>query len=226
MVDYVLPAMTARGWKGYIAEPCFVWASGSTLYDDHGLVNARTQRIDKFASAGWDIINHTTTHRQMGSLSNDYDIRYEIENARAWALAHGWYRGSEFYASPQSSTSVTAETAIRNTGIVLQRHAKHPNVHLTQFGVDNPHHIGSHDMGNQTYNTIKGYLDMAEAYCCDLFLFGHSTVAGGAVDGSTVPGVSTQMYQTTLNLVLDDIKTRESAGRVVVPDGLTGWYYG
>ena len=184
VLDYVLPAMTARGWKGYIAEPCFVWTSGTTLYDDHSLSNSRTQRVDKFAAAGWDIINHTTTHRQMGSLSNDYDIRYEIENARAWALAHGWVRGSEFYASPQSSTSVTAESTIKASGIVLQRHAKHPNVHVTQFGVDNPHHVGAYDMGNQTFATIKSYIDMAIAYGCDLFPFAHNTVSGGAVNGS------------------------------------------
>lgn len=226
VLDYVLPAMTERGWKGYIAEPCFVWASGSTLYDDHSIVNSRTQRMDQFAAAGWDIINHSTTHRAIGGLSNDYEMRYEIENARAWALAHGWVRGSEFYASPQSSTSVTAESTIRNAGIVAQRHAKHPNVHLTQFGVDNPHHIGAYDMGNQTFATIKSYIDMAVAYGCDLFLFAHNTIAGGAVDGSTVPGVSTQMYETTLNLVLDYIQSLETAGTVVVPDGMTGWYYG
>lgn len=225
-LDYVLPAMNLRGWKGYIAEPCFIWTSGSTLYDDHSLDNARTQRVDQFAAAGWDIINHSTTHRAIGGLSNDYEIRYEIENARAWGLAHGWVRGSEFYASPQSSTSVTAETILRNAGLVVQRHAKHPNVHLTQFGVDNPHHLGSYDMGNQTYATIKSYIDMAVAYCCDLFMFAHNTIAGGAVDGSTVPGVSTQMYETTLNLVLDYIKSLETTGTVVVPDGMTGWYYG
>lgn len=81
-------------------------------------------------------------------------------------------------------------------------------------------------MGNQTYATIKSYIDMAVAYCCDLFMFAHNTIAGGAVDGSTVPGVSTQMYETTLNLVLDYIKSLETTGTVVVPDGMTGWYYG
>lgn len=226
VIDYVLPAMQERGWRGYIAEPCFVWTSGSTLYDTHNENGARKSRMDLFRDAGWDIANHTTTHRQIGALANDYEIRYEIDNARAWQLAHGWIKGSEFYVSPQSSTSVLAETTIRNAGIVLQRHAKHPNVHLTQFGVDNPHHIGSYDFGNITYATIKGYIDMAVSYGCDLFLFGHNTVAGGAVDGSTVPGVSTQTYLTTLILMLDYIKSLESQGTVVVSDGLTGWYYG
>lgn len=225
VIDYVLPAMKSKGWKGYVAEPLFVWSSGSTLYENHNESGARINRLNTLYSEGWDVVNHTTSHRQIGSLVNDYEIRYEIENARSWAVAHGFTRGSEFYVSPQSSTSVLAEAVIKNLGFVTQRHAKHPNTHVTQFGIDNPHHIGSYDMGNQTYATIKSYIDMAVSYKCDLFLFAHNTVLGGVGDGSTVPGSSTQMYLTTLNLVLDYIKNLELNGSVTVPGTISDWYY-
>jgi hypothetical protein len=225
VIDYVLPAMQERGWKGYIAEPCFVWSSGSVLYDNHAENGDRVARMNVFDAAGWDFPNHTTTHRAMGSLSNDYEIWYEIQNQRTWAHSHGWVKGSEFYVSPQSSTSVLAENTIAASGIVAQRHAKHRNVHVTQFGVDNPHSIGSYDIGNVTYAAIKAVIDVNVAYLADTFLFGHNTVAGGAVDGSTIPGVSTQTYYTTLILVLDYIKSLESAGLVTVANGFSGWYY-
>lgn len=226
VIQYVLPAMQSRGWRGYIAEPCFVWSAGSTRYDDLSESGSRVTRMNTFAAAGWDIINHTTTHRAIGSLSNDYDIRYETENWKAWALAHGWTKGFEFYASPQSSTSVLAERVIRETGICLQRHAKKRDIYRTPWGIDNPHHLGSVDMGNSTYTTIKAAIDANIAYRADMHLFAHNTVAGGAADGSTTPGVSTQMYYTTLILVLDYLKSLEQAGTITIADGMSGWYYG
>ena len=223
VIQYVLPAMQSRGWRGYIAESCQV---GGTRWDDLSESTARTTRMNTFAAAGWDIINHTTTHQQIGLLANDYQIRYEIENWKAWALAHGWTKGFEFYASPQSSTSVLAERVIRETGICLQRQAKKRDIYRTPWGIDNPHHLGSVDMGNSTYATIKAAIDTNIAYRADLHLFAHNTVAGGAADGSTVPGVSVQMYYTTLILVLDYLKSLEQAGAITVADGLSGWYYG
>lgn len=225
VIDYVLPAMQARGWRGYIAEPCFVWSSGSTRYDNMSEAGARVSRMNTFAAAGWDIANHTTTHRAIGSLTNDFDIRYEVENWKAWALANGWTKGYEFYVSPQSSTSPLAERVIRESGVSLQRHAKKRNIHRTPWGIDNPHHLGSFEMGNVTFASIKSAIDANIGYRADTFLFGHNTVAGGAADGSTIPGVGTQTYLTTLILVLDYIKSLESAGLVDVADGLSGYYY-
>ncbi len=214
--------MQTRGWVPYFADALFIWSSGSVEFNDfnNSRVNART-----LYDAGWPCVNHSTTHRALGTLTAA-EVTYEMENSRAFWIGKSMRRGIEFYASPQSSTSDIAETTIRDLGFVLQRHARKENVVWTPFGVDNTGHIGSYDMGNKTYAAIKAHIDAVVVnYKQDFFPFFHDVVPGGAVDGSTTTGVSTEIYQTTLMLVLDYLQSLETQGLLTVPS-ITEWYYG
>lgn len=250
---YGIPDLAAKGWKGYVAAPMRLWGGGTKIVTDATATSA-AQYLSVAHAAGWEIINHTVNHLPgtlttpgMGTLTDAAQIAYEINFARGFYKSHGLTRGQEFYASPQSQTSRLAEKVIKDCGIVLQRHARKWNTTVTQFGVDNLHHIGAIDLGAYTYgaigqttsgaafstagfqqySSIKKAIDVLEAYGDTGFLFWHViTILGDSGSGEDLTGDDIRITHSAFTKTLDYLQARETAGGLRVTDGITGFFYG
>lgn len=244
LLELAAPVFDNYGWVGYTAHP---FASGGT----HAVIADLTTNVATTGAAlyarGWDFINHTANHPQLGALSAESQIVYEMETARGWQYALGLTRGAEFYASPQSSSSRLSEGVISGMGFKLQRHARHWNVHVTPFGIDNPGFVGAIDIGHasatgvssvtggtsgsiagfQTATKIKRAVDVAVAYQCALFPYWHGvTQSGDTGTGEDATGDNLLLTYSAFRSVCAYVRQLELAGSLQVCRGMTGFYYG
>lgn len=239
--DIALPLFQQYGWKGYVCSPRGVLPNPTTdtyanmaadpTYAD--MVSARTAYpvLGTLYDAGWDVINHTWTHRSMGYLSSAGEIQMEIERARAWLAGSGMPRGGEFYASPNSSTSRLSEAVIAGCGMSLQRHAKKINNSLTPWGFDNPNYLGAHDIGNsstgQSLPILQNQVDVIERYGDVYWPFWHVIrTLGDPGDASGIYNLDNlNIYASNFRAFCAYIRQRELAGGLVVVNP-TQLYYG
>ena len=244
LTDVAIPKFKEYGWTGYLATPMRVWTSGDKTVSDAGTISVHASNAK---AAGWEIINHTVNHLNMATLTAPGEIAYEMLQSRAWYLANGMPWGAEFYASPQSGTSRLSEKIIKDLGFKVQRHGKKWNVTQTGFGIDNPHHIGSIDLGAatgygiskitggvggsdagaQTFTKIKRQLETAEAYGCAVFPFWHGmTTLGDSGSGDDLTGDNLLITNSAWLMTMAHIRSREQAGGLVVSGGFNAFYYG
>lgn len=228
-IDHVLPLFQQYGWVGYVAPPRSVWVSGSTLLEDD-TANVPTRAL-QLHNAGWDVVNHTVTHRALGSFTAQGEIGYEIEGWKRWISGYGIFRGTEFYASPTSSVSREAEALVRSVGVKLQRHARKWDVQCMPWGLDNPHHVGAVDWGSTTnYSTatkMKQFIDVIVDYEAVGFPFFHSvTTLGDNGSGEQVGPDSLTLYRSNLAATLAYARQLEQAGSLTIHRGISGFYYG
>lgn len=247
-VEIALPIFKQYGWIGYTAFPYRIWESGSKIISN---LNSNVSP-DGYAlyGEGWDFTNHTANHLRNGDLTTAPEVDYELTVAQAWQNALGFVRGAEFYVSPQSSTSRLAEKVISGLGYKLQRHALHRNNHVTPFGLDNPSHLGSYDIGNaagsvivvqqttnaattgitggfQRFSRIKRAIDVAIAYGYADFPFWHGiTTVGDDGSGEQLTGDNLLIYASAFVKMCEYIREKELAGEIEVCRGMTGFYYG
>lgn len=238
--DIVLPKFKQYGWVGYIAET-FRLASGEVT--DWGAYGTTTY-LDEVYDAGWDIVSHTVNHLNATAAypTNAGMARYEAVASKSWLASLGYTRGNEFYVSPQGATNKLVSTVVKNAGYVLQRHGSHDVTQVTPYGVMNPEHIGSLDIGGNgwlygatapyQYNyaqidNLKIWVDMVIKYKGTAFPFWHVVrTLGDTGDGRGVPPDSITMYKSTFELFMDYVATKESQGLCRVVDGFTGFNYG
>lgn len=236
------------GWVGYTAYPYNVVDSNTAnLTVQPNLMTNTVSDVATMHAAGWDACNHTVTHASLGHYSSESPIAYQIMQAKAWLIALGLVRGSEFYISPQSSSSRLSERVIKSLGFKLQRHARKWNVSVTPFGVDNPHHIGAIDLGSgsasavvkvtggvssqvtgwQQASKIKRAIDIVVAYGDSIFPFWHGiTTTGDSGSGEDLTGDNLLLTESAFRLSMAHIRELELAGSLRVCPGITGFWYG
>lgn len=249
LVTYALPIFHNYGWVGYVATPARVYSAGSTILADYtgasswASLEAHGQTIQ---DAGWDCINHTVNHRQLGTLSAA-EIAYEVLGVQPVYSAAGWMQGNEFYASPQSSSSRLSQAVIENCGIKLQRHIRKSNVEVTPWGVDNIHHVGASGVGSnvnagysvttsggqtsvtglQQNSKLRILTDAMIAYGASWFPFWHNiTELGDTGSGEDLTGDDLYITLSAFTKWLEYVREKELAGALRVCRGMTGFYYG
>ena len=247
LAEIALPIFSGYGWVGYSAQPFSTVDSGTSNNTVQGNLNSNALASGAAAyAAGWDVINHTVTHPSVGGYTSEAAIAYQLEQAKAWLLSRGYERGCEFYASPQSNTSRLSETVIKSLGYKLQRHVRKWNTSITPFGLDNPHHIGSIDIGSasqtgvssvasgvggsvagwQIASKIKRAVDVAVDYGDTVFMFWHGiTTTGDSGTGEDATGDNLLITASAFASVMSYIRTLEVAGVLRVPRALTGFWY-
>lgn len=239
VLDIALPIFQSYGWVGY----CAAALSGSgtetetTMQTGAGkdpgtYQSAATRaRIQALYDAGWDVIDHSTTHRRLGDMTDKGVIAFERNRAQQWRLGHGWVRGSEFYASPQGSTSRVSEGVLRQLGVVSQRNGRGFGTHVTPHGIDNPHQVGGFDMGSltngQTFAKLKAALDACVDHQCTMHGFWHFLqTAGDPGDGTGSTGDALYLYASAFRMFCAYARSLELAGTITVCKGYSGFYYG
>ncbi|HMN15203.1 MAG TPA: polysaccharide deacetylase family protein [Bellilinea sp.] len=247
LIEIALPVFEQYGWVGYLAETFNTVDSGTANCTLQSNFTKDMTRPTAIYAAGWDVINHTVTHPSVGKYTREAAIVYQVEQAKAWLLAQGYIRGTEFYASPQSSSSRLSEGVIKSLGYKLQRHTLKWNVSVTPFGVDNPHHIGAIDIGSssasgimkvtggvsspvngwQVASKIKRAIDVVVAYGDSIFPFWHGiTTTGDSGSGEDLTGDNLLLTESAFRLSMAHIRELELAGSLRVCPGITGFWYG
>lgn len=248
LMEIAAPIFSGYGWKGYLAAPFNTVDSGTGNCTVQGTpASGFAASAAALYATGWDIIGHTATHPSLGAMSSETAIAYQMEAARAYWLSLGMVRGSEFYASPQSSSSRLSEKVIKSLGYKLQRHARKWNVSVTPWGIDNPHFVGAVDMastsaggvqlvtggaassvtGWQIYSKLARLLDVAEGYGDTVFPFWHGiTTVGDTGSGEDLTGDSLVLTKSAFEKFCADLRGREVAGRIKVCKGVSEFYYG
>mgnify|MGYP001463533936 CR=1 FL=1 len=234
-----LPIFQSYGWVGY----CAAALSGAgtetetTMQTGAGKNFATFQsptsqaRIQACYDAGWDVIDHSATHRRLGDMTDKGVIAFERNRGQQWRLGNGWVRGSEFYAAPQGSTSRVAEGVLRQLGVVSQRNGRGFGTSVTPHGIDNPHQVGSFDMGSltvgQTFANLKAALDACVAHGVSAHMFWHFIqTAGDPGDGTGSTGDALYIYASSFRLFMAYARSLEQAGTLTVCKGYSGFYYG
>lgn len=246
------PLFDSYGWKGYLAYPYNVADNnGSTVTVQTALDALPTAgaeaEIAAAYSRGWDIINHSLTHAALGTYSTEAPIAWQMDQSRGMWLARDYVRGSEFYASPASSTSRLSEKVIKSLGFKIQRHARRTNTQVTPWGIDNPHHVGafgwgsnasptvavttggvnSSVSGNQQFSKIKRAIDVIVAYGATGHIFWHGiTTLGDSGSGEDLTGDNLLITASAFRAACAYIRQLEQAGQCVVTKGMSGFYYG
>lgn len=250
--EVAVPLFDSYGWKGYCAFPYSTTDSGATTLTqqtDYTALPATAQlaQMQRMDSYGWDVIGHTVTHPNLGQYTTEASMAYQMEDAKALWLAFGFRRGLEFYASPGSNTGRLSEKVISALGYKIQRHARKTNTQITQWGVDNPGHVGSFGWGsnsspcvatsqgtangsvsgNQQYSKIKRAIDVIVAYGATGHIFWHGiTTTGDSGSGEDLTGDNLLISSSAITKSLNYIRSLEQAGSLTVCKGMTGWYYG
>jgi hypothetical protein len=231
LLDYCIPLFKQVGWTGYIATPYRVWESGSYKVTQW-VNNPHIARV-LMEAPDWEIINHTVNHLRVGDLTNTTDIKYELNAQTTWLRSQGVpEKGLKFYASPQSSSSRLSEKTIKGLGVVVQRHYRKWNTSLTQFGIDNPQHIGSLGLDDandaQSFAKIKLEIDKIIAYGDTFNLFWHDVIddSSDPQDGIATTGNSFSIWKSTWDKTMNYVRARELAGDVTIAKGMTGFLQG
>lgn len=235
-----LPVFNEYGWKAGFMNPRGVLANPTTdtyaALDAAGIYNDITSysgfgppAVEMYA-AGWDCLNHSMTHRSAGYLANPGEIKLEVTRARAWAHRSGMYRGTEFYVSPNSSTSRLSEKAVEDTGMLWQRHGKPLSNMVTQWGFDNTRYIGGYDMGHQTtaqsVSLMTNIVDQIIRYKSVFMPFWHFIrTTGDPGDGTGIYTVDNlNIYASNWRQFWAYVRTKELAGQIRVLSPTQYWY--
>lgn len=243
-------AMQERGYVGYIATPMRVNGSHARLYDyDASMLPGDTPWLETLYAAGWDVVNHTTNHIDINTLTDPRQIAYELMGAQCGYAAKGFTRGLEFHVSPRGISTPLSERVYAEMGVKMQRHYKKQNCSVTPFGVDNLAHVGSIDVsaagaslgayssvtngattyvgGQQIFSKIKICTDMMLDYEATWFPFWHHTTStGDSGSGEDLTGSDLAMTRSAFLLWLDYLKAAEASRGLRVCRGMTGFYYG
>lgn len=248
--ELAVPLMDSYGWVGYVAQPYRVWSSGSKVVTnmDGGDATSVAQAV-RLVAKGWEWVNHTMNHLANGTLTSEGEIAYEVQMAQAWQYEADAWRGSEFYASPQSSTSRLSEKVIKALGFKAQRHLRHWNIQPMSWGLDNPHHLGALDIssagggslayslvtggtpssvtGLQQYSKLVRVLDVAEAYGATIMPFWHGvTQTGDTGSGEDLTGDTLIITYSALRMFFAELRRRELTGTWKVLKGFSELIYG
>jgi hypothetical protein len=218
LATIMLPLMQRYGWerKTYMAVPRQVLDAGDTTSYYYKTWSVAKPNIQSAYDAGMICCPHSTNHQRPGALTDAGRVRWEVLPVQAWLASNGWTRGNEIWVSPNFSTSRLSERVIKDMGFIGQRHGRGWCCVVSPFGIDNPQHIGSIDMGlttNQTYTIIKSYIDIAVAYGGTVWLFHHSIqTLGDPGTGEGTTGNDLLIYKSNYENVMAYIKSLEIAG--------------
>ena len=180
-------------------------------------------------------------------MSDEGNIQYQAQMSQQWLLSNKFFRGNEFYASPQSSSSRLSELVIKTLGFKLQRHARKTNIAITPWGIDNPHHVGgigwgsnaaiayssvtggvtSSTLGQQTLAKMKRTIDVMEVYGDTCIVWWHGiTTTGDTGSGEDLTGDNLLITASAITQALAYLRQRELAGGLTVARGFTDMWYG
>lgn len=217
MLSVMLPMLQSYGWaeRAYMAVSRQVLAQGDTNYF-YKTWSATKANVAEGYAAGMAVIPHSTNHQTPGSLTSAARVRWEVLPCQAWLASHGWNVGNNVWVSPNFSSSRLSEKVIKDMGFVGQRHGRCWQNIVTPFGIDNPHHVGSIDMGlttNQKFSILKSYIDIAKFYGATLWLFHHSIqTVGDDGSGEGLTGDPLLIYKSNYLQTMAYIRSLEVAG--------------
>ena len=182
--------------------------SGATPSDFNGLqrLTVTTTSNITYTAAGADglatgtIVLNTKTEAVINAdnATTRAILRHELVDLQRLIRSRGWTRAAHIGAYPNNSVGeLSVHQAIcAEAGIKYFRSIKGRSTAVTEFGVDNPLHFGSMEMGSGTTATslddVKNALLGAIGRGEHLWTYGHyiqdEATAGGAVDLNYAPG--------------------------------------
>lgn len=182
--------------------------SGATPSDINGLqrITVTTTSAMTYTAAGADgaatgtIVLNTKTEAVINAdnATTRAILRHELVDLQRLIRSRGWTRAAHIGAYPNNTVGeLSVHQAIcAEAGIKYFRSIKGRSSAVTEFGVDNPLHFGSMEMGSgSTATSLQNVIDALNGAIGrgeHLWTYGHyiqdETTAGGAVDLDYAPG--------------------------------------
>lgn len=191
--SYLRPALSSRGFNGYIAG-------------DGNLATGASSSLSTWYAAGNDVIsqgmNHTDYAANPSLLSGDYDT------ARGIIDGLGFTRASKWFAYPVGGINESTIATLDGKGVLAARASNHPKITISELGNSDFTHIGSHGSDQKTSAQMKAWVDDAILGGTGMMIFGHDFVAS--------PSLSTETSIASFDIFLDYVKTKRDAGLIDV----------
>lgn len=183
--------------------------------------HATLDQLREMYNAGWDMINHTTDHTSLATLSTETDMLGKVTPVQNYLVAAGMTRnnGYKHFIYPSGSYNDTTLQAMLDakctTAGTIISHVS-PNC----VGIDNTYQYPRRPLGGSslTAATAMGYLDIAVNNGGTYFLFLHKLVSGTEAD--------TNEWQISKWQPFVDYLAKLRAGNVLDTPTFTEWYEG
>ena len=121
----------------------------------------------------WEVMNHTTDHTVLTTLSTENDVLSKITPFTEWARQYGLRRGENTFAYPQgAANTLTRSTMLKHFDLVRSG-AGGPLNPITTRGIADKYNLGGYDLGNKPWSKIKRLIDYAEATGSYVQFFAH-----------------------------------------------------
>lgn len=193
--DVIYPKFSGFGWGGYLAIPGIGFAP-----------NLSVPRTTEMYNAGWDVLNHSSSHTTYTSLTNQ-QITDDLVAQRNFMIANGWTRTLNYGAYPQNSSNLAVATHLATLGelywrTLIGRYCGHQSSFTMP---DNFLQLGSLDCSPLTLVQLQQFTNAAIRRGEGLWAFTHGL--------DTVSG-SLYMSETIFNQWTDWLRIREQQGLI------------
>jgi len=178
--------------------------------DGRDLESANTLAMYDAYALGWDIVNHSTDHTNLTTLSTVEEVLEKVIPTSEWLKARGFTRSSNWFIYPNNAANEITKAAMQLARMEYAR-VQSPMLTVTDnFGLYLPLEQGSMTWEGDTLAAAKATVDEAIKYCSHLHMYGHSMVATAgdpavpeagswAIDGD--PGANFWWYEDMSDLI-------------------------
>lgn len=204
LTDNALPLLEEREITGYLA------LNSASVYQSNWNLARQWNAL------GWDCINHSANHLNLGSTSSEATIVTEVDGCLAVMEQEGVVDEltRRMFIAPENAMNPYLTAGLRARGYVLARGYKNMICVGTAYGgADEPLHMGAMDLGNPTSQArLLGLLNSAYFYGGTIWVYAHDVNTTTPATGPT--GNALQVYIDDLTAVLDRMVQLRASGHI------------
>lgn len=133
----------------------------------------------------WEIMNHTTDHTVLTTLTTENDILNKVKPFTDWARQFGMRRGENTFGYPEGATNTLTRSTLLKYFDLIRSADGGPLNPITNRGIADKYNLGSYDLGNKAWSKIKRLVDYAEATGSYVQCFAHGVKDDVATEESS-----------------------------------------
>lgn len=186
----------------------------SGVVDQPGRIT--TANLTTAYNNGWSISNHTSTHQNLSTLSQE-EILTELQDCNEWLVSNGFARTAGHVAYPNGGYNATVLSAMDTLGFKTGSTIISRQNNIVK-GLEDKRLLKRYSLINSnSLATVKGYVDTAVSNGSTVFINFHKLVAS--------PTVSTEWAISDFQALVDYVARLHNGGILDVVT-VDDWYSG